>query len=59
MRARRITLPRMSAPAILSPHPDDAVLSLWHVLAAPGGVSVLNVFNGPPDDDRRRAGGIA
>jgi LmbE family N-acetylglucosaminyl deacetylase len=33
---------------ILSPHPDDAVLSLWHVLAAPEPVRVLNVFGGSP-----------
>jgi LmbE family N-acetylglucosaminyl deacetylase len=36
------------APVILSPHPDDAVLSLWHVLARPGPVRVLNVFGGAP-----------
>jgi LmbE family N-acetylglucosaminyl deacetylase len=34
---------------ILSPHPDDAVLSLWHVLTAPGEVSVVNVFAGEPE----------
>jgi LmbE family N-acetylglucosaminyl deacetylase len=39
----------VSAVAILSPHPDDAVLSLWHVLAGPGDVQVLTVFNGPPE----------
>jgi LmbE family N-acetylglucosaminyl deacetylase len=39
----------MPAPVILSPHPDDAVLSLWHLLAAPGGASVLTVFNGPAE----------
>jgi LmbE family N-acetylglucosaminyl deacetylase len=39
------------APLILSPHPDDAVLSLWHVLAAPEPVSVLNVFGGSPEGD--------
>ncbi len=38
----------MSAVAIISPHPDDAVLSLWHLLAGPGEVQVLTVFNGPP-----------
>jgi LmbE family N-acetylglucosaminyl deacetylase len=32
---------------ILSPHPDDAVLSLWHVLTGPDDVQVLTVFNGP------------
>jgi len=39
----------VSAIAILSPHPDDAVLSLWHVLAGDADVQVLTVFNGPPD----------
>src|SRR4051795_6418134 len=34
---------------ILSPHPDDAVLSLWHVLTGPGEVSVVNVFAGEPE----------
>jgi LmbE family N-acetylglucosaminyl deacetylase len=38
----------VSAPVILSPHPDDAVLSLWHVLAAPEPVRVINVFGGSP-----------
>jgi LmbE family N-acetylglucosaminyl deacetylase len=33
---------------VLSPHPDDAVLSLWHVLAGPGEVTVVNVFAGEP-----------
>jgi LmbE family N-acetylglucosaminyl deacetylase len=37
---------------ILSPHPDDAVLSLWHLLAGDGDVAVLNVFGGSPDDHR-------
>ena len=41
----------MAAPVILSPHPDDAVLSLWHLLRAPESASVLTVFNGPPDGD--------
>lgn len=41
----------MPAPVILSPHPDDAVLSLWHVLTRPGPVRVLNVFGGPPEGD--------
>ena len=37
--------------AILSPHLDDAVLSCWHVLAAPGeDVVVVNVFAGVPPD---------
>jgi len=34
---------------ILSPHIDDAVLSLWAVLAGPGDVRVINVFDGVPD----------
>src|SRR5436190_795304 len=38
----------MTATTILSPHPDDAVLSLWHVLAGPGEVAVVNVFAGRP-----------
>lgn len=33
---------------ILSPHPDDAVLSLWHTLTGDGDVTVLNVFAGDP-----------
>lgn len=33
---------------ILSPHLDDAVLSCWHVLTAPGEVAVINVFAGVP-----------
>ena len=40
----------MTAPVILSPHPDDAVLSLWHLLAADGPVRVCNVFGGSPVD---------
>jgi GlcNAc-PI de-N-acetylase len=36
----------MGATVILSPHRDDAVLSLWHVLAGPGEVRVVNVFTG-------------
>jgi LmbE family N-acetylglucosaminyl deacetylase len=39
----------VSAVAILSPHPDDAVLSLWHVLTGEDEVNVLTVFNGPPE----------
>jgi LmbE family N-acetylglucosaminyl deacetylase len=39
----------MAAVAILSPHPDDAVLSLWHLLARPGEVAVVNVFGGSPE----------
>jgi LmbE family N-acetylglucosaminyl deacetylase len=39
----------MGAMVILSPHPDDAVLSLWHVLTDPGDVRVVNVFGGTPE----------
>ena len=35
---------------ILSPHPDDAVLSLWHLLDGDGDVTVLNVFGGSPSE---------
>jgi LmbE family N-acetylglucosaminyl deacetylase len=41
----------MTATTVLSPHPDDAVLSVWHVLAGPGEVAVVNVFAGKPDAD--------
>jgi LmbE family N-acetylglucosaminyl deacetylase len=34
---------------VLSPHPDDAVLSAWSVLRAPGEVTVVNVFAGVPE----------
>jgi LmbE family N-acetylglucosaminyl deacetylase len=34
---------------VLSPHPDDAVLSAWSVLRAPGELTVVNVFAGVPD----------
>jgi LmbE family N-acetylglucosaminyl deacetylase len=37
---------------ILSPHPDDAVLSLWHLLDGDGEVVVLNVFGGSPAGHR-------
>jgi LmbE family N-acetylglucosaminyl deacetylase len=33
---------------VLSPHFDDAVLSCWSALAAPGDVLVANVFTGRP-----------
>ncbi len=35
---------------ILSPHPDDAVLSLWHLLDSEREATVLNVFGGSPDE---------
>jgi LmbE family N-acetylglucosaminyl deacetylase len=34
---------------LLSPHPDDAVFSAWHVLTAPRDVRVVTVFAGVPD----------
>jgi LmbE family N-acetylglucosaminyl deacetylase len=37
---------------ILAPHPDDAVLSLWHLLAGDADVAVVNVFGGSPDGHR-------
>jgi hypothetical protein len=33
---------------VLSPHLDDAVLSLWHLLEDEGDLMVLNVFGGAP-----------
>jgi hypothetical protein len=45
MRAERTRV------AVLSPHFDDAVLSCWHVLSAPGPVAVVNVFAGAPPND--------
>jgi LmbE family N-acetylglucosaminyl deacetylase len=42
----------MAATVILSPHPDDAVLSLWHLLTSAEDVLVLNVFGGSPDGHR-------
>ena len=38
----------MTPTVILSPHPDDAVLSCWHTLTAPGDVTVINLFAGSP-----------
>jgi hypothetical protein len=35
--------------AVLSPHPDDAVLSCWHLLTHPDDVIVLNVFTAAPN----------
>ena len=34
---------------VLSPHPDDAVLSVWHALVSGGGVRVVTVFAGIPE----------
>ena len=42
----------MRITTILSPHIDDAVLSLWAVLAGPGDVRVINVFDGVPEGQR-------
>jgi LmbE family N-acetylglucosaminyl deacetylase len=40
-----------SAPTVvLSPHLDDAVLSTWSVVGGAGGVDIVNVFAGVPDD---------
>jgi LmbE family N-acetylglucosaminyl deacetylase len=41
----------MEGTVILSPHQDDAVLSVWHVLDAPPDVAVVNVFAGVPTAD--------
>jgi hypothetical protein len=35
---------------VLSPHFDDAVLSVWHLVGGPGEVAVLNVFGACPRD---------
>src|SRR5271168_3581981 len=42
----------MAITTILSPHIDDAVLSAWGVLAGPGEVGVINVFDGVPAGER-------
>jgi LmbE family N-acetylglucosaminyl deacetylase len=41
---------RVTPLAIVSPHPDDAVLSLWHLLASEEDVTVLTIFNGPGEE---------
>ena len=38
----------MTPYVVLSPHPDDAVLSAWHVLASPHQVQVVTIFAGIP-----------
>jgi LmbE family N-acetylglucosaminyl deacetylase len=38
----------MNSTAVISPHPDDAVLSCWLTLTAPGEVTVINLFTGLP-----------
>jgi LmbE family N-acetylglucosaminyl deacetylase len=40
---------------IVSPHPDDAVLSCWALLARPEPVDVLDVFAGSPAPPRQGA----
>jgi LmbE family N-acetylglucosaminyl deacetylase len=40
---------------IVSPHPDDAVLSCWALLSRPEPVDVLDVFAGSPVPPRRGA----
>ena len=42
----------MTVTTILSPHPDDAVLSLWQVLSGPGEVRVINLFAASPNGTR-------
>src|SRR6478672_8910310 len=42
----------MAVTVILSPHQDDAVFSLWHVLTGPGEVRIVNVFAGVPTSKR-------
>jgi LmbE family N-acetylglucosaminyl deacetylase len=42
----------MTPIAVLSPHPDDAVLSCWHALTGAGELTVINVFAGVPDAAR-------
>jgi LmbE family N-acetylglucosaminyl deacetylase len=42
----------MRVTTILSPHVDDAVLSVWGILAGPGDVGVINVFDGVPEGQR-------
>jgi LmbE family N-acetylglucosaminyl deacetylase len=37
--------------AVLSPHLDDAVVSVWHVLTGDGRAQVVNVFAGLPPAD--------
>ena len=47
----------MPGTAVLSPHLDDAVLSLWHVLTASArDVVVVNVFAGVPDAEGELGG---
>jgi LmbE family N-acetylglucosaminyl deacetylase len=41
-------LPQSSCGVVVSPHPDDAVLSCWQVLTRPGVRRVVTVFAGQP-----------
>jgi LmbE family N-acetylglucosaminyl deacetylase len=41
--------PRDAEWVVLSPHPDDAVLSAWHALVSDGDVRVVTVFAGIPE----------
>ena len=49
------TMPGPQPALIVSPHPDDAVLSCWALLAKPEPVEVLDVFAGSPDPPRQGA----
>lgn len=49
------TMPGPKPVLIVSPHPDDAVLSCWALLAKPEPVEVLDVFAGSPDPPRQGA----
>ena len=58
----RAGLPQSPSSVVLSPHLDDAVLSVWHVLDAPADVRIVTVFAGVPEPgfvtalDRARGG---
>ena len=41
--------PETGTAVVLSPHLDDAVLSCWHLLTAPSGAVVVNLFAGVPE----------
>ena len=44
------TRPDVPTTAVLAPHPDDGVLSAWHVLARhPGSTLLVTVFSGLPE----------
>lgn len=48
-------LPGPNPLLIVSPHPDDAVLSCWALLSRPEPVDVLDVFAGSPQPPRQGA----